>query len=174
MYPEHISKTMNKEVLFTEKQRFTQWWIWVIILIACIIPAWEIYNAVINYRNGISNPASYIGLVIVVLLMIMLISTRLETEIRKDGINVRFIPFIWSRKIYSWDLFEKVYLRDYKPIGEFGGWGVRGIGKNRALNISGNKGIQLEFMDGRRLLIGTRKPEEIKKILELLGKNETI
>jgi hypothetical protein len=174
LHAEHISKTMNKEVLFTEKQRFTQWWIWAIILIACIIPAWEIYNAVINYRNGFSNPASYIGLVTIVLLMIMLISTRLETEIRKDGINVRFIPFIWRRKIYTWDLIEKVYLREYNPIGEFGGWGIRGVGKNRALNISGNKGLQLELKDGKRMLIGTHKPDEIKKMLELLGRNEAI
>lgn len=161
---------MNKETLFTEKQRFTQWWIWAIILIACVIPAWEMHSAVINYQIGILNPASYVGLVTIVLVMILILSAKLEMEISDVGITVRFIPFIWRGKSYSWDLIDKAYLREYKPIGEFGGWGIRGIGKNRALNISGNKGLQLEFKDGRRLLIGTHKPDEIKKTLELLGK----
>jgi len=171
LYPELISKTMNREVLFTEKQRFTQWWIWVIIFMACIIPLWQIYTAIINYQNALSNPSTYIGLITIILLMGLLLSTKLETKIQKDGIYVRFIPFVFKYKVYDWNLIDKVYLRKYNPIGEYGGWGLRGFGKNRAFNISGNQGLQLEFKDGRRLLIGTHMPDEMKDVVKLLGKS---
>ncbi len=162
---------MKEEVLFNEKQRFTQWWIWVIIFMACIIPLWQIYTAIINYQNALSNPSTYIGLITILLLMGLLLSTKLETKIQNDGINVRFIPFIFKYKVYNWDLIDKVYLRKYNPIVEYGGWGLRGFGKNRAFNISGNQGLQLEFKDGRRLLIGTHKPDEMKDVVKLLGKS---
>lgn len=54
---------------------------------------------------------------------------------------------------------------------DYGGWGFRfGLfGKGRALNVSGNKGIQLVLTDGTRLLIGTNKPDEARQALQLIG-----
>jgi len=43
------------------------------------------------------------------------------------------------------------------------------IEQEEAYNVSGNKGIQLVFTNGRKLLIGTKRPEEVKEILEKLG-----
>ena len=56
-------------------------------------------------------------------------------------------------------------IREYKPIMEYGGWGIRGFGSNRALNIKGKIGLQLVFKNGQKLLIGTQKADEIVKIL---------
>jgi len=163
---------MRTDILFSEKQRFNQWWIWVIILVACIMPVWQFYRAIIENQVVLSDPTEYIGLMIMVLIIILFLSNRLDSEIRQDGIYVRFIPFIWKQRVYSWDSIEKLYIRRYHPLGEYGGWGIRGFGKNRALNVSGNQGLQIVFKDGRRLLIGTRKPDEIKSVLILLGKFE--
>jgi hypothetical protein len=44
------------------------------------------------------------------------------------------------------------------------------MGKGKAFNVSGNKGLQLEFNDGRKLLIGTSKPEELEAFLLQLNK----
>ncbi|MDQ1088364.1 hypothetical protein [Siphonobacter sp. SORGH_AS_1065] len=54
---------------------------------------------------------------------------------------------------------------------EYGGWGLRlGLfGKGIAFNVSGNKGLQLEFIDHKKLLIGTNKPEELTKVLSEIG-----
>jgi uncharacterized membrane protein YobD (UPF0266 family) len=41
--------------------------------------------------------------------------------------------------------------------------------KGKAINISGNRGLQLEFKDGKRLLIGTNKREDLKKALKEVG-----
>ena len=39
------------------------------------------------------------------------------------------------------------------------------MGKGKAFNIKGNMGLQLQFKDGKKLLIGTQKEEEIKQFL---------
>jgi hypothetical protein len=38
-----------------------------------------------------------------------------------------------------------------------------------AYNISGDKGLQLEFTDNKKLLIGTNKPEELNEVLSKIG-----
>lgn len=58
--------------------------------------------------------------------------------------------------------------QDY-PLKEYGGLGLRSIGKNRALNVSGDMGIQLEMRDGLTLLIGTSKADEARFILTSWG-----
>jgi len=40
------------------------------------------------------------------------------------------------------------------------------FGKGRALNMSGNMGLQLELKDGKKLLIGTQKFEELEQLLQ--------
>ncbi len=85
--------------------------------------------------------------------------------IKTDGIYVKFFPFHMSFRHYPWDQIHKSYVRKYNPILEYGGWGLRGLGKNRALNVSGNQGLQLELEGNKRLLIGTRKPDELNNII---------
>jgi hypothetical protein len=43
------------------------------------------------------------------------------------------------------------------------------MGGNRALNMSGNKGIQLVTIDGLKMLIGTQKADEVTQILQKHG-----
>ncbi|MHC4338483.1 MAG: hypothetical protein ACYSTG_11155 [Planctomycetota bacterium] len=69
---------------------------------------------------------------------------------------------------------SECYARTYKPIREYGGWGIRysfrkGIG--RAYNMSGNKGVQLVFKNGKKLLIGSQKPDELAQAINSIMKN---
>jgi hypothetical protein len=57
---------------------------------------------------------------------------------------------------------SEYYARVYRPILEYGGWGIRcGFKGARAYNVSGNKGVQLILQNGKRLLIGSQKPDEL-------------
>jgi len=60
-------------------------------------------------------------------------------------------------------------VRKYSAVSEYGGWGIKGTSNNRALNISGNMGIQLETKEGKKILIGTHDSEEVTKVLLQLG-----
>ena len=58
-----------------------------------------------------------------------------------------------------------IYLyAQYESVGE-----IWGIWRNR-YTVSGTMGLQLEFVSGRRLLIGTNKPKELTEVLNSIGK----
>lgn len=156
----------NSEVLFTEKQRFRQWWIWLALFLANGALLYRVYSVLINNQQPADTETIVATLVVTALALLvaaLLYYTRLETIIKKDGIYVRFLPFHFKFKRYSWDILTKSYVRTYNPILEYGGWGLRFglIKKGIAYNVSGNQGLQLEFNNGKKLLIGTNKPDEI-------------
>jgi hypothetical protein len=104
--------------------------------------------------------------------MIFIFSLKLITRYTTEGIYYQMRWIHLKEKFIAWQDIESVEVRTYKPILEYGGWGMRlGIfGKGKAINISGNKGVQLVLKNGKRLLIGTQKPEEIKQYLKGIGK----
>ena len=120
----------------------------------------------------VSNAELVISTITSLLIIILFLITRLETLIKKDGIYVRFYPFQPNYMVFTWDKISTAFVRQYDPIAEYGGWGLRfGLfGRGKAFNISGNKGLQLVFHDGTKLLIGTQKPEELSEILKRIGK----
>ena len=160
---------MNKTLLFSETQKFKQWWIWLILIgINGTILFGIIQQLFLGQQFG-NQPMSDIGLIItgvfMLLLSLLFFLFRLETHIKNDGIYVRFFPLHKSFRFYSWDTISSFYVRQYNPISEYGGWGIRGFGKNRAFNVSGNKGLQIEFKNGEKLLIGTDNFEELKRTI---------
>jgi hypothetical protein len=166
---------MVNEVLFTERQRFKQWWLWLILLGVNGLFLFGVFKQGICGQQFGDNPMSNSGLLIAtgltIALTILFLNLRLDTTIKKDGIYVRFFPFHLKFKYYNWDSPAKSFVRQYSPLTEYGGWGLRlGLfGKGTAFNVSGDKGLQLEFTDGKKLLIGTNKPEELTETLNKIG-----
>lgn len=94
---------------------------------------------------------------------------KLNTRIDELGIHYRFFPFHRKLRTISWNEISKAYIRNYDPIGEYGGWGIKaGWGRKHgtAVNVSGDIGIQLILTNGKKILIGTNKKEEAKKVIE--------
>lgn len=166
---------MENEILFTEQQRFKQWWIWIMLFGINGVFVVGVFKQVVNGEQFGDKAMSDTALIVVTLLTFLLtllfVYFRLDTQIKKDGIYVRFFPFHLKFKHYPWDTLAKSYVREYSAMSEYGGWGFRlGLfGKGTAYNVSGNKGLQLEFTDGKRLLIGTSKPEELAEALRKIG-----
>ena len=44
-------------------------------------------------------------------------------------------------------------------------WGIRGLGRNRAYNVSGDRGVELLLADGRKVLIGSLRPDELEQAI---------
>lgn len=166
---------MDNEILFTESQRFKQWWLWMILLGINGLFLFGVYQQVIGGQQFGDKPMSDTELLIItgltLLLAFLFINFRLDTIIKRDGIYVRFFPFHMTFKHYNWNNLTKSFVRQYSAISEYGGWGLRfGLfGKGKAYNVSGNKGLQLEFNNNKKLLIGTTKPDELTKILNKIG-----
>lgn len=163
---------MNDEILFSEKQSFRQWWLWLIILTGDGLSFyWFITHFVFHQDIGNIPPGNtelIFSVGIPLVLTILFLTVRLETQVKKDGIYVRFFPFHLKFRYYSWNAISRVRIREYRPIMEYGGWGIRGLGDNKALNVSGKMGLQIEFNDKRKLLIGTQKPEELEAVIAII------
>lgn len=165
---------MNEQILFTETQRFKQWWVWIILIGINVLMLYGVFTQVINGETFGDKPASnselLTGTAISLLISIFVLSFRLDTQIKTDGIYVRLFPLQFSYRFFPWSSLLKCYVRKYNPIGEYGGWGLRlGLfGKGTAYNISGNEGLQLQFTNGKKLLIGTQKPEELSEVISRL------
>ena len=166
---------MNNEILFKESQRFKQWWLWLILLGFNILFLFGVFKQVIEEQWFGDNPMSNEGLitasVLTIIVTILFVNYRLDTKIKTDGIYVRFFPFHIKFKHYTWDKLTKSFVRQYSPLMEYGGWGLRlGLfGNGKAFNVSGDKGLQLEFTDNKKLLIGTNRPEELTETLIKIG-----
>lgn len=165
---------MKNDILYSENQRFTQWWIYALTLGVFIFTSYAFIRQVVLNNPFIDNPISDKALVgswiTGLIVTLILLSIRLQTKIKSDGIYIRFFPFMLSYRHYAWDELSACYVRQYSPLGEFGGWGYRFGAGGKAYNISGNKGLQLVFTNKKRLLIGTQKPLEIESSLSSLGK----
>jgi hypothetical protein len=153
--------------MFTETQRFTQWWLWLIIIGSWIAMMYSIAT--------VSPPTTgtfLISFSVGMLLPVLFWQMKLVTRIAEDGIYVRFTPFHFKEKFYDWDSLSACYVRTYSPLLEYGGWGIKyGFGgQGLVYNVSGNVGLQLKFKVGEPLLIGTQKGEEIKAKLVEMGR----
>ena len=164
---------MEKEILFEESQKFRQWWIWLIMALEIVIIFFGVFQIITSQeiKNKLIPLIIIVpfSLSILVPTILLFLYMRLETQVRKDGIYVKFFPFHRSFREYKWDTVSKSFVRQYDPIGEYGGWGLRNGPKGKAFNVSGDEGLQLEFIDNKNLLIGTNKPKELKNILLQIG-----
>jgi hypothetical protein len=96
---------------------------------------------------------------------------KLQTQVRSDGLYVRFFPFHIKFKRFAFEDFSEYYAREYRPIWEYGGWGIRYTFRNgRAYNIRGNKGLQIVCKNGKKLLIGSQKPQELVAAIDSILK----
>lgn len=161
---------MESKILFKETQQFRQWWVWLIVLIVSGVIAYNIFEIIPKLEIGDYNKTQlntgFVVILIFITTVLLLITIKLQTLVKEDGIYIKFFPFHLSFKKYKWERINKCFIREYKPISEFGGWGYRFGVAGKALNVSGNKGLQLEFTNNKRLLIGTNKPTELEDVLK--------
>ena len=156
--------------VFVENQRFRQWWL---VIIAAILILGISLSIFYEYQDHGILGSGIVSLAIVIFIFGMLFSLKLETRINAEGVFTQFQPLPFFQKKFYWNQIEKIYVRTYSPLTEYGGWGVRGFGKAKAYNVSGDKGIQIVTKDGYRFLIGTKKPEKARKVIErMLNKNK--
>jgi hypothetical protein len=165
---------MSKEI-FKEQQRFNQKWMLVIILLFLAINLWGFIQQILFGVPFGNNPASDEVMVLItivaVIIFVFMLSLKLKTRVDRHGISYRFSIVHRKERFIKWDSVQRAYVRKYKPIKEYGGWGFRLGRSGTAFNTSGNMGLQLELTDGKKLLLGTQKPEELEMVLFKLGKN---
>lgn len=170
-----MDQIVDKEIYFIEIQKFNQRLLWILLLGASVFIAiffgYGMIKQLVFGQMWGSRPMSNLALTIVgigTMLFMMGItylfySLKLITEVRDDGLNIRFYPL--ANRIIPYENIKCCEARTYSPIREYGGWGIRFGRKGKAYNVSGNRGVQLELSEGKPLLIGSQKSEELAHII---------
>lgn len=151
-----------EENIFYEEQKFDQKWLRILIFVSFVAFILLFFFVKNGYIIG-----GLIGIPIVVLILLL----KLKTIITAEGITVRFFPLYVFDKTLPWSSIASLHVRKYRPLTEYGGWGVRFSQKyGLAFTTKGRNGLQIELKNGKKLLIGTQKSEKLKEILPLLYK----
>ena len=122
--------TKYENIPYREVQYFRQVWLWVIILAISIFVIYAMVQQLILGRPFGDHPASDVGILIIGVIIgfalpIFLFTSKLVTEVRKDGLYFRFFPFHLSlHKVLFQDL-KRYEVRTYNGVKEYGGWGIR-------------------------------------------------
>ncbi len=152
--------------IFKEKQFLNRWWLFMFILAVILILVGTTYYATRDSEENIAMVASLISVGITLPIVLGLLYLRLESKIDDKGVKAVFKPFNFTRKSYNWEEINECYVREFNPVQEYGGWGIRGLGRNKkAYHIYGTKGIQIKTRDGDDFLIGTQRPKAAKKTI---------
>jgi hypothetical protein len=161
---------MKKAVLFSERQYFRQLWLGLVLLaINSLFVYGIVHNIMSTQGPKMSNAVLFAALAFTLLLTLLFLLIRLDTEIRTDGIYFRFFPFQVSYKILRKEDISDCVVTQYEAIRDYGGWGIRGSfsGKGKAYTVSGFMGIQIVMTDGKRYLLGTHKTPDALEALVL-------
>ena len=143
MNPYHPGKTQFEEI-----QAFA---LWVYLVMAV--------GLALSFETVITQPLLFTPLVVVLLLAANLLCERTTVD---DEVVVSFgwlFP-LYRRRIRLTEVASAEAVT-YSALIEYGGWGIRGMGKNVALNARGNRGVRLHLQNGNRVLIGSQRPEEL-------------
>lgn len=85
----------------------------------------------------------------------------MKTIITQQNIQLTYFPFI-GKKINISDI-DTMKVINY---GFVGGWGIRfWTSYGTVYNVRGNKGLHIKLKNGKQLVIGTQKPQELEKVI---------
>jgi len=154
----------KNSLIFCEKQKFSRLIRWLLVLDSVVF---IIFILLLLSYVGKERTQPLPMIVMVAILTVPTVLTflfwmsKLETQVRSDGLYIRFFPFHINFKKFALEDIGEYYVREYRPLLEYGGWGIRYSFSGKAYNVSGKKGLQIIFKNGKRLLVGSQKPQEL-------------
>ncbi len=153
------------ELLYREVQTRKPWWVWILVVGLGGLIWTGFWIQIVLGRPVGTNPAPDAVMWILLLLMgvafpAFVVSLRLIVEVRASEVVLRYIP-LWRKRIPLGSVRGAAACQ-YQPIADYMGWGIRYMpGKGWAWTISGNQGVRLELAGERKLLIGSRRPDDL-------------
>jgi hypothetical protein len=161
---------------FKEIQRFKQRWLWLLLVASFLVElgvfGYGLFQQLVLGEPWGDRPMSDLALILVSCGVILLTGgliylfycLRLITEVRPNGLYVRYYPL--QQKIIPYHKITACEARTYKPLREYGGWGIKYGRSGWAYNVSGDQGVQLELDDGKRVLVGSQRAEDLARAIK--------
>lgn len=168
--------------MFHEQQQFRQRWLWLLFALVSIplvgllgFTAWQ--QIVVGRPMG-NRPLSDAALLAIFVGVVLLHGgvialfwfARLDVTVTETELLIRFFPFHLTARHIPLSEIVDARKRHYSALGEYGGWGIRLGFSGWAYNVSGDEGVQLVLRDGRRILVGSQRSDELEEALRTAAK----
>lgn len=162
----------HPSVVYREEQNFA-WWVYASI---AFMVALGLFFGLGTRGHAAAGVPAHGGLEIPIVLVVGLLLPavlivgvlRMTTEVDPTEIRIWFGWVPTFQKSFPIAGLSRVEVVSYRPIVEYGGWGIRvGRSGERAYNARGNRGVRLTLVDGSTILIGSQRPEELASTIEL-------
>ncbi|NYT07960.1 MAG: hypothetical protein GKC05_06880 [Methanomicrobiales archaeon] len=155
---------------YHEVQQFRQ--IWIVLIVAFVAAlAWYTFAVQILLGEPFgTNPAP--DIVVLIILAVFGIAfplwfwiMKLEIQVTGTALRFRMYPLHPSWKEIPFPEIAGVMAVVYRPLREYGGWGIRFGRKGMAYNVSGDRGVQVTLKSGKSFLLGSLRAEELELVL---------
>jgi hypothetical protein len=174
---------INKmRALFEEKQRYSQWWLWLITAsgagVVLGIFGTGIFQQLIQGEPWGDKPLSDDSLVIISLLavtcvigtLLLFFASVMETVVESDSVSYRFLPLI-----RHWRRIEKESILSYQKQSALRlTYGIsKDLNGDRLINVKGRDCIMFILHDGKKLMLGTQNAQEFLNALDKMKSGRT-
>lgn len=137
--------------LFEEKQKFTQWWVWTPLFLTLFVLDKNTYTVLIG------------GLIILFFYLL-----ELRIKVTEEALYYQFFPLHLKPFSIKKKEIEKIESLKYRPLGDYGGWGIRYGFKGKCYNVKGNLGVKVFLKNGSYILFGSQKHLDFEKSLRAI------
>lgn len=146
-------------------------WIMILMVFPIGIAWWGFIEQILLHRPFGDNPGPdwivwLVWVAVGIGVPFLVMRTRLIITVEHGDLTVRLAPFK-TRQVPLTHIVG-VEVRSYRPIREYGGWGIRYAGRQKGwvYSIRGKRGVFLTLRDDKRLLVGSAQPEKLSQVIE--------
>ena len=160
-------------VFFREDQQFRHPLLWALLLLIAGIAHYSFWMQIILGVPPGTNPAPndlvfVIWLIFGLIFPLFFLALTLSVKVKNDGIYYLFYPFHVNYQRIAPDDIREVQVRAYRPLREYGGWGIRYGARGRAYTVRGNRGVEITLVSGNRILFGTMHADSMEAAIRLM------
>ncbi len=160
-----------RETIYSESDTWP-WWTWVIFLSAMGAAAWSVAGDSLTTTDGlggfsVGEMAGVVGLLLGAPLVVWALFGKLTIGVLPSEIRIAFGSLGLFRKSVPMERIRRVEAVRYKPLTEFGGWGIRVRPGRRAWTVRGNQAARITLEEGPTLYLGSRNPQRLRERIEV-------
>ena len=96
--------------------------------------------------------------------VIMFSTMTMRTRVDGEGVHIRTLYVV--RRTLAFSEIASAEAVVYRPLRDYGGWGLRLGPAGKAYNMKGDRGVQLRLKDGGGVLVGSGRSEELARIIQ--------
>ena len=127
---------------FYEEQKFTQKWILFLIYSPWVLCFFASLMALLQKKAGLFT--AILPFVAISVIVLLFKSLKLQTRITVDGIYYRFFPVQRMFRAIKKSDIEKLEVKTYDPLSEYGGWGIGRRGHRSPAMGTEHRGTEME------------------------------